>query len=83
MTHGCAHEVYNDYLKERLNKIENAIIDIKNKQLYFHDRFLIIDSKKSMIDYLGKNWWKFTALIVPLLFMLGEIGLAIRKIFPG
>ena len=69
-----------NFFKEKIILIESRLKGIEDKQDEFTERFIIMDTKQSMIEYVVKNWWKLAAVIIPSLFFLGEIGYHIRKL---
>jgi len=71
-----------EFFKEKVTKIEQRLASIEEKQLDFTKRFIILDTKQSITDYIVKNWWKLAAFLIPFLFMLGELSLYIRKLVP-
>ena len=68
------------FFKEKIILVESRLRGIEEKQSEFTEKFIIMDAKKSMIEYLIVNWWKIAAVIIPSLFFLGEIGYHIRKL---
>ena len=70
------------FIRDRFDKIESELNSLKEKQSEMSKKVLIIETKRSMLQFIIKNWWKLAAFLLPVLFMLGEIGLQIRKLVP-
>ena len=68
------------FIKERLERIDKRLSSIEAQQAEFRERFIEIDARKNLLNFIIKNWWKILAVLVPALFFLGEIALHIRKL---
>jgi hypothetical protein len=69
-----------DMVISRLEKIDKRLVAMEEKQRDFNERFIKMDARQDLFGFFTANWWKITALVIPLLFFLGEIAIHIRKI---
>jgi len=70
------------FFKEKLASIEKRLVRIEDKQSEFTERFIKMDAKRSVFDFIIKNWWKILIVLMPLMFFFGEIALRIRQLVP-
>ena len=62
------------------NKLDN--LEFRIKELEINQKNILDDYKKKNIQsqWVLNNWWKITAIALPILIMLGEISIYIRKL---
>lgn len=67
-------------IRERLDRIDGRLSRLENQ----HDEILKFyyehNATASIKTFIVKNWWKLAAVIIPVLFILGEISLHIRRL---
>ena len=62
---------------EDIEELKKQVDDLKREQQKILD---YLESSKKMRMFLLNNWWKITAVTLPLLFILGEIAIYVRKV---
>ena len=66
-----------DSLEEELIKINERLVALSANQ----EKILLeMQRHKELKSWFSKNWWKLSAVVIPVLIMLGEIAIYIRKI---
>ena len=69
-----------DMVVDRLNRIDKRLVAMEQKQSDFNERFIKMDARQDLVGFFTGNWWKIIAVVIPLLFFLGEIAIHIRTI---
>ena len=69
-----------NYLDKRITKLENSLSKIMESHQSLTHKFIVIETKRSLLQYVVQNWWKLAAFITPALFMLGEISVQVRHL---
>lgn len=66
-----------DQASKKIEDLEYRLMELEKNQKIMLD---IQASYAKRQDWWVKNWWRVAGITIPLLFMLGEISIYIRKI---
>lgn len=72
-------EVY-DVLKTEIDVLRLRMEELEGRHCEFRDKFILLEARKSLVEFASKNWWKLLFVSSPIIIGVGELMVYLRNL---